>query len=107
MSEFWDLSLQEVLLAIEAHTFNEMALWHMVRTHAAIVVQPHTKRRVKPESLIKLPIDDMPKRKRRVELPNVDEVNAFAEKIGLKKISKFVKESELKYGTSGNSIGSI
>lgn len=52
---FWDLTLRELALIVEAKNRDRLFIWDVARTIGVWVLSPHTKKRLKPKDLLKLP----------------------------------------------------
>lgn len=60
--DFDNLTPEEFNAIADAAQFRERAAWERARVVAAIIVQPHLRRRVSPQNLLPLPWDKHTKR---------------------------------------------
>lgn len=55
--DYWDMTLREVTYVIEASAKQKHEVWDVARTIGTWILQPHTKKKIKPRDLVRLPID--------------------------------------------------
>lgn len=79
-SEFWDLSWREFDMITRHHEEKLMHDWDIARTVGSWSIAPHTKKKIKPSDLLKLPMDSV---KRKGEaLPTKEDFERIKAKYG-------------------------
>lgn len=75
--QFWDLSWREFDMIVRHKNNAVIHDWDVARTLGSWSIAPHTKRKIKPTDLLKLPTDNVRKR----PLPTRQEFEALVKQI--------------------------